>query len=156
MANYEIKEKITGSGYIAVKGGTFGIDGIPVASPTGINFEEHTLSRSWDDATGIMHKINLRLRRKVVWVYDVIGFESMQEIFNILNNKRVKKASTRYSIDTWYLSGQENMIVEWGTPWKSECIDGNKNLYRCELSFIEPIGIDLQANLEEGSANAME
>ena len=136
-------EELTNSGYIAVKGGTFKIDGITVASPDGIDWEEHTLSRAWNSSSGEQHKINMRIRRKVVWKYSVIGKESLDEIYNILNTKRTKYCSTRFDISTLYFTGIENMTVEWGTPFKVNCIDGVKDLYSCDISFVEPVGIKL-------------
>lgn len=135
---------ITGSGYIAVKGGVFKIDGQVVASPDSIEWEEHTLSRAYNTASGEQVKFNYRIRRKVVWKYSVIGKESFDEIYKILDDKRVNHASTRYDIDTLYMGGNRTMLVEWGTPFKSECIDNQRDLYTCEFSFIEPIGTKLQ------------
>lgn len=132
--------EITNSGYIAVKGGSYKIDGINVASPNNIYYEEHTMSRSWNDASGAQHKYNIRVRRKVIWKYSVIGRESLNEITNILNNKRDNTGSTRFNITTDYYSGITTMIVEWGTPFKVECVDSTKDLFTCEISFIEPIG----------------
>lgn len=137
------KDTITASGYIECKGGTFKIDDIVVASPTGIKYEEHTLSRSWNSASGEQWKTNYRLRRKVTWVYSVIGRESIKEIYNILNKKRIETGRTRFDIHTEYFAGDIDMHVEWGTPFKVEVVDSMKNLFNLEIEFIEPIGIPL-------------
>lgn len=139
----KIIETITASGYIEVSSESFAIDGISVASPTGIKYEEHTLSRAWNDASGVQHKVNYRVRRKVVWVYSVIGRESLNKIYEILNNKRKNTGSTRFDIHTEYFTGEEDMHVEWGTPFNVENIEGIKNLFSVEIEFIEPIGIKL-------------
>ena len=133
------KEEITASGYIETAGGTFEIDGQAVASPSGIKYEEHTLSRSWNDAYGVQQKYNYRLRRKVIWIYNIIGRESLKKIYNILNNKRLK-GSTRFNIKTEYFTGVEEMNVEWGTPFNPQTVDSRPNLFSVEISFVEPEG----------------
>lgn len=131
---------ITKSGYIEVTTNSFKIDGVAVAAPSDIAYEEHTMSRAWNDASGEQHKVNLRVRRKVIWKYSIIGRESLNKITNILNTKRDTTGSTRFLITTEYYSGVTDMTVEWGTPFKVECVDSMKDLFTCEISFIEPIG----------------
>lgn len=136
-------ENITASGYIEVKNGAFKIDGTTVASPTGIKWEEHTLSRSWNDASGKQHKVNYRVRRKITWIYEVIGKESLVYIYNILNNKRINTGSTRFRVNTMYIDGEKIMTVEWATPLEVEVIDSKKDLYSVQISFVEPEGTRL-------------
>lgn len=139
----KISETITASGYIEVTGDSFSIENIKVASPTSIKYEEHTLSRTWNDATGVQHKVNYRVRRKVTWIYSVIGRESLIKIYNILNNKRISSGQTLFNIHTEYFAGDIDMQVEWGTPFNVEAIEGMKNLFNLEIEFIEPVGIKL-------------
>ena len=138
-----IKETITASGYIEVNSGCFKIDSLEIASPDGIKYEEHTLSRVWNDATGVQHKVNYRLRRKITWIYSVIGRESFMRIYNILNGKRVSTGKTFFNIHTETPFGETDMQVEWGTPFSVENIEGMRNLFQVEIEFIEPVGIKL-------------
>ena len=139
-------DKVTSSGYIEVKSGKFKINNNTIANPSGIEYEEHTLSRAWNDASGIQHKINYRLRRKFMIKYDVIGKESLNDIYDILNGQRIETGSTRFNVEIPYITGQLTTVVEWGTPFKVECIDNKLDLYTLEISLIEPIGVALPHN----------
>ena len=144
------EENITASGYISTTCDLFKIDGKKVCSPTGLKWEEHTLSISWNSASGIQHKINYRVRKKVVWMWSVIGREDLKEIYNILDKKRENTGSTLFNIHTDWITGEIDMEGEWGSPYIVEGFEGMRNLFNQSISFIEPVGFELPTESQLG------
>lgn len=140
------EENLTACGYISTKSDTFKIDGKQICSPTSIKWEEHTLSMAWNSASGVQHKINYRVRRKVTWIWSAIGREDLKEIYNILNKKRINTGSTKFVIHTDWITGEEDMTVEWGTPYTVQGVEGVQELFNQSISFIEPVGIALSTS----------
>lgn len=145
MSGARVGWTVTDSGYIETKSGSFKINNITIANPTGIKYVEHTLSISWE-TMGVLHVKNLRVRKEVTFVYDVVGLQTLKDILNILRGQRDKTGSTDFIVEYPYINEKIKVKMHWNTPWKAECIDSTLDLYKCEFTFNEPKGTALPDN----------
>lgn len=123
------------------------INGIGVKSPSKITVGNNIISRSYDDAFGILRTVNIRKRQKVNWIYNCISKEDMEKIQSLIDSV-IENGGTTFTITTAVPgSDTKTLTCVLGTPQTVESIKGTKEkgveYWKMELHWIEKEGISL-------------